>query len=339
MIQKRACVLGAGGFIGSHIVNRLNDEGYFVRGIDLKYPQFSETHADEFIIGDLRDTEIVEQGFKIKGGFDEVYGLAADMGGAGYIFSGENDADLMPNSLQINLNVADAAVKYGVKKLFFSSSACVYPCHIQDDPNNPGLREDDAFPAAPDSPYGWEKIASEILYETYRRNYGLNIRIARFHNIMGPEGTFHGGREKAPASMLRKAAEAQNGGEIVVWGDGKQTRSFLYIDSCIEGVRRLMESEYTKPLNIGSDEMVSINQLAQLAIKVSGKTLTIRNVESNALGVRGRNSNNDRIKAVLGWAPDFPLEKAMKLTYDWIHGQVYGCTINDYQLRNKYASI
>lgn len=322
MKQKTACVLGAGGFIGSHLVKRLINEGYWVRGVDLKYPDFSPTQADEFIIGDLRNKEVAEKAMKVKGGFDEVYQLAADMGGALFIFTGDNDADLFTNSMQINLNVAEAAVTYGVKKLFYSSSACVYPQHIQDDPNNPGLKESDAFPADPDSDYGWEKIASEKLYQAYHRNYGLDIRIARFHNIYGPEGTYAGGREKAPAAMCRKVAEAEDDGEIEVLGDGLQTRSFLYIDECIQGVRRLMDSNYTQPLNIGSDEMVTINQLAQMVIDISGKKITIRNVPSTALGVRGRNSDNTLIKEVLGWAPSGKLIDGLANTYKWIHSSI-----------------
>lgn len=348
MRNKKALCLGAGGFIGSHLVKRLKAEGYFVRGVDLKYPEFSPTVADEFYTEDLRWNSDI---FKIKGGFDEVYQLAADMGGAGYIFTGENDADLFSNSMGINLNVAENAVLYGVKKLFYSSSACIYPQDIQVSARgNNALREEEAYPANPDSAYGWEKIASEQLYDAYKRNYGLDVRIARFHNIYGPEGTFFGGREKAPAAMCRKVAEAEKGGFIEVWGDGQQTRSFLYIDECIEGVRRMMDSSFTKIersfqagflaygcesvnpiLNIGSSEMVSINQLAELAIKASGKKLSIVNISSNALGVRGRNSDNKKIKETLGWEPHYPLEKGIKQTYDWIHGQVHGCTVNQYQ--------
>jgi nucleoside-diphosphate-sugar epimerase len=277
MKQKTACVLGAGGFIGSHMVKRLKAEGYWVRGVDLKLPEFDKSLADEFHVVDLRDPNRVSnalfgpyQQAVVKdddNSFDEVYQFCADMGGAGYIFTGEHDADVMHNSALINLNVANYASKFGVKKLFFSSSACVYPQTIQEQVNNPGLHESDAYPVNPDSEYGWEKIFSERLYDSYRRNYGLNIRIARFHNIFGPEGTYKGGREKAPAAICRKVAESIF--EVEIWGDGNQTRSFLYIDECIEGVRRLMESDVHEPVNIGSDEMVSINQLAALVIRKS----------------------------------------------------------------------
>lgn len=339
MKQKKALVLGAGGFIGSHMVKRLKDEGYIVRGVDLKEPEFSPSKADKFIICDLRLLQNVQDVFTVRGGFDEVYQFAADMGGAGYIFTGDNDADLFSNSMAINCNVALIATNARVGKVFYSSSACIYPQDLQiNAKGNNSLREIDAYPAEPDSAYGWEKIASEKLYDAYHRNYGLDVRIARFHNIYGPEGTFQGGREKAPAAMCRKAAEAVDGDEIEVWGDGNQTRSFLYIDACIEGVRRLMQSDnpdvINTPINIGSDEMVSINQLAEMAIKVSGKSLTIKNVPSTALGVRGRNSDNTLIKELLKWQPVYPLAEGIEETYTWIAGQVYGCTVNEYQLSN-----
>lgn len=323
-MNKKALVLGAGGFIGSHMVKRLKSEGYFVIGVDLKYPEFSNTEADDFFIGDLRNKEIVENCVKIKGGFDELYQYAADMGGAEFIFTGEHDADLMPNSHLINIHVAEAAVTYRVKKIFYSSSACIYPSHIQEDPNNPGLKESDAFPANPDSEYGYEKILSERLYQAYARNYGLNIRIARFHNIFGEEGTWDGIRAKAPAALCAKIAKSKEVNYIEVLGDGKQTRSFLYIDECTEGVRRLMASEFNAPINIGSDEMISINDFAKMIIDISGKQLYIKNVESNALGVRGRNSDNTLIKEVLGWSPTQPLRVGMEKLYSWINEQVNG---------------
>jgi len=326
-----ALVLGAGGFIGSHLVKDLKKRGYWVRGVDLKQPEFSTTHADEFLLLDLRIPENVNavlrlnrervysflpKPFEELESFDEVYQLAADMGGAGYIFSGENDADVMHNSSLININVAHYAVQKEVKKLFFSSSACIYPQEIQNEYFNRGLSESDAYPANPDSPYGWEKLFSENLYEAYKRNYGLNIRIARFHNIFGPEGTYEGGKEKAPAAICRKVSEADN--QIEVWGTGEQTRSFLYIDECIEGIRRLMESEYQEPVNIGSDELISINNLAEMIIKISGKNLTIKNIEGQT-GVMGRNSDNTLINNVLGWSPKQPLKEGIIKTYKWIN--------------------
>jgi len=339
---KTCLVMGAGGFIGSHLVKRLKSEGYWVRGVDLKKPDFSQTVADDFMAGDLKNYEFTSVAMQCphSNPFDEVYQLAADMGGAQYIFTGEHDADIMHNSAQINLNVANIASKFGVGKLFYSSSACMYPQEIQKISNNTGLKEADAYPANPDSGYGWEKLFSERLYLAYARNYGLNVRIARFHNIYGVEGTYKGGREKAPAAMCRKVAEINDDFDytitetektalfeftfptIEVWGDGQQTRSFLYIDECIEGVRRLMNSECKEPVNIGSDEMVSINDLAQMAIDISGKNLKIKNVESNALGVRGRNSDNDFIFAQLNWKPNYPLRKGMEKTFDWVNKQV-----------------
>lgn len=327
MSQKTALVLGAGGFIGNHLVNRLKSEGYWVRGVDLKYPEYQEkSNADYFVIGDLRDYSFVrhvmhtpEQGFDNEKSFDEVYQLAADMGGAGYIFSGENDANVMHNSATINLNVADVAVKFGIKKLFYSSSACMYPAYNQEDPDNPNCEESSAYPAAPDSEYGWEKLFSERLYLAYNRNHGLDVRIARFHNIFGPLGTWRGGKEKAPAAMCRKVIEATD--EIEIWGDGEQTRSFLYIDECIEGVRRLMNSDFKGPVNIGSDEMVTINQLVDIACAVENKTLAKKHIPG-PLGVRGRNSDNTLIGEKLGWKPDYPLSKGIEKTYHWIKSQI-----------------
>lgn len=326
MRKLTALVCGAGGFIGSHMVERLKEEGYWVRGVDLKYPEFSPTQADEFDIRDLREPYSANEAFKLVGAFDEVYQFAADMGGAGFIFSGENDADLFTNSALINLNCAQAAVTYGAKKLFYSSSACIYPQQLQLDPNNTGLRESDAFPANPDSEYGWEKIASERLYGAYLRNYGLNLAIGRFHNVYGPEGTFNGGREKAPAALCRKVAEAGFGDIIEVWGDGLQTRSFMYIADCIEGVRRLMMSGWHMPLNIGSDEMVTVNELAYRIMKISGKELTVRNVPSTALGVRGRNSDNTQIKKILNWSPNTSLVEGLTKTYKWIQSRYITAT-------------
>lgn len=318
-MAKKALVCGAGGFIGSHLVKKLKKEGYWVRGVDLKNPDFSPTVADEFVIGDLRD-QLVCKGV-LDQSFDEVYQLAADMGGAGYIFTGEHDADIMHNSASINLNIADLANKQKVGKIFYSSSACIYPKHNQLDPENPQCSEDSAHPANPDSEYGWEKLFSEHLYLSYERNYKLNVRVARFHNIFGPEGPYVGGKEKAPAAICRKVAEAKNGGEMEVWGDGKQTRSFLYIDECLEGMQRLMDSDFSGPVNIGSDEMVSIDELARIAMKVSNKKISIKHIPGPE-GVRGRNSQNDLIKEKLDWAPTLPLEEGIKKTYEWISNQL-----------------
>jgi nucleoside-diphosphate-sugar epimerase len=317
--QKKILVCGAGGFIGHHLVRRLKSQGHWVRGVDLKRPQFSSTDADEFIVGDLREQSIVRQ--VLDQPFDEVYQLAADMGGAGYIFTGEHDADVMHNSAIINLNIVEAAIKNKVGKIFYSSSACIYPEYNQMDPDNPKLSEESAYPAAPDSEYGWEKLFSERLFLSFHRNYGLQVRVARFHNVFGPEGTYAGGKEKAPAAMARKVAEATDGGSIEIWGDGQQTRSFLYIDECLEGVERLMNSDFTGPVNIGSDEMVTINQLAELTMQIAGKSLTLKHIEG-PLGVRGRTSDNTLIKEKLGWAPNYPLAAGMRKTYAWIAGEM-----------------
>jgi len=327
--MKIALVMGAGGFIGSHLVKRLKKEGYWVRGVDLKYPEFSKTEADDFVIGDLRDPKVVslvmwspnqDRIHGSKHSFDEVYQLAADMGGAGFVFTGENDADIMHNSAMINLNVAHYAVEFGIKKIFYSSSACMYPEHNQLDPDNPNLKEDSAYPAAPDSEYGWEKLFSERLYLAFKKNYGLDVRIARFHNIFGPEGTWYGGREKAPAAICRKVAKADDNDIIEIWGDGKQTRSFLYIDECLEAVRRLMDSDFVGPVNIGSDEMVTINQLLYKVSEIAKKTLFRKNIDGPQ-GVRGRNSDNTLIREKLGWAPTAKLEDGLKETYNWIEQQ------------------
>ncbi len=318
-MNKKALVLGAGGFIGSHLVKNLKKDGYWVRGVDLKYPEFSETEADEFIIGDLREQTVCREVLNLS--FDEVYQLAADMGGAGYIFTGENDANVMHNSALININIVEQSIKNKVKKIFYSSSACIYPAYNQEDPNNPECSEESAYPANPDSEYGWEKLFSERLYFSFYRNYNLEVRVARFHNIFGPEGTWTGGKEKAPAALSRKIAEIENGGEIQVWGDGKQTRSFLYIDECIEGIRRLMNSEFIGPVNIGSEEMISINDFAKLIAKISGKNIIINNIPGPE-GVRGRNSDNKLIQEKLGWKPKLPLSEGVTKTYKWIKEQV-----------------
>ena len=317
--MKTALVCGAGGFIGSQLVNKLKEEGCWVKGVDFKYPEFNKTSADDFIIGDLRDQIVCQK--ILDRNFDEVYQLAADMGGAGYIFIGEHDADVMHNSATINLNMTCYGQKAGIKKIFYSSSACIYPQYNQENPDNPICREDSAYPALPDSEYGWEKLFSERLYLSFQRNYGLNVRVARFHNIFGPEGTWTGGKEKAPAAICRKVAEAKDGGQIEIWGDGLQTRSFLYIDECLDGIRRFMDSDFSGPINIGSEEMVTINKLAEMVIGISGKKLSTNHI-NGPLGVRGRNSDNTLIKAKLGWAPSAPLINGLKKQYQWIQDQV-----------------
>jgi nucleoside-diphosphate-sugar epimerase len=317
--MQTALVCGAGGFIGSHLVFRLKAEGFWVRGVDLKFPEFSETAADDFVLGDLRDFGFCRAVLDRR--FDEVYQLAADMGGAGYIFIGENDAEIMHNSATINLNLLEAARKRAVRRIFYSSSACMYPAYNQEDPDNPNCAEDSAYPAAPDSEYGWEKLFSERLYLAYQRNQGIAVRVARYHNIFGPEGTWTGGREKAPAALCRKIAVAPPGGEIEIWGDGRQTRSFLYIDECVEGTLRLMRSDFSGPVNIGSEEMVTINGLAHMVMRIAGKQLAIRNIPG-PVGVRGRNSDNRLIAARLGWAPGRKLAEGLDKTYRWIERQI-----------------
>jgi GDP-D-mannose 3',5'-epimerase len=341
---KTALVLGAGGFIGSHMVKRLRSEGYWVRGVDLKHPEFSETEAHEFIQGDLRDPTFVERVLQYKGPyrnfynfvpsryidtFDEIYQFAADMGGAGFVFSGENDADIMHNSATINLNILEAQRQLNdfkgtnKTKIFYSGSACMYPEYNQLDPDNPDCREESAYPANPDSEYGWEKLFSERLFFAYSRNYGIPVRVARYHNIFGPEGTWEGGREKAPAAICRKVAYLpEEGGTIEVWGDGLQTRSFLYIDECIEATRRMMESDFIGPVNIGSEEMVTINQLVDTAAKVAGKNVEKEHILDAPLGVRGRNSNNELIRDKLGWNYSQTLEEGIRKTYAWIKDQI-----------------
>jgi nucleoside-diphosphate-sugar epimerase len=319
MALKKALVCGAGGFIGSHMVCRLINEGYWVRGVDLKYPDFSPSKANDFVIADLRNRESWEA--VLDENVDEVYQFAADMGGAGYVFTGTNDAHIMHNSAMINLHMADFAVKQKVKKVFYSSSACIYPAYNQEDAANPKCGESTAYPAAPDSEYGWEKLFSERLYFAFARNCGLDVHIARFHNIFGPEGTWQGGKEKAPAALCRKVAEQANGGEIEIWGDGEQTRSFLYIDECIEAVRRLMASPFKGPVNIGSEEMVTINNMARMIMKIAGKDLSIKHIPG-PLGVRGRNSDNKVIREELGWGPSQKLYDGLAKTYPWIVSQI-----------------
>ena len=324
-------VLGAGGFIGSHMVKNLKSEDHWVRGVDLKYPEFNETHADEFIIYDLADQSKIEELLLINGEpFDEIYQFAADMGGAGFIFTGDNDANIMYNSASINLNILKTLVNINEKlkvnktKVFYSSSACIYPEENQLDPNNPNCEESSAYPANPDSEYGWEKLFSERIYFAFHKNFNIDIRVARYHNIFGPEGTWDGGREKAPAAICRKVAQAteENDFEIEVWGDGEQTRSFLFIDECIEATRKLMKSDFLGPINIGSEEMVTINQLVETAAKVSGKNIKRKHIDG-PLGVRGRNSNNDLVREKLNWDYSMSLEEGIEKTYSWIESQIF----------------
>jgi nucleoside-diphosphate-sugar epimerase len=317
--MKNVLVCGGGGFIGSHLVKRLKREGCWVRSVDLKYPEYAPTEADDFMIGDLADVATCRAAVDRR--FDEVYQLAADMGGAGYIFTGEHDANIMHNSAMINLNMLDVCTKRNIKRILYSSSACIYPEHNQKDPSNPNCAEDSAYPANPDSEYGWEKLFSERLYLSYHRNHGLDVRIARFHNIFGEEGTWTGGREKAPAAICRKVAEADDGGEIEIWGDGKQTRTFLYIDECLDGVLNLTRSDWTGPVNIGSEEMVTINQLVALVARIASKRITVRHVPG-PLGVRGRRSDNQLVLKKLQWKPGRPLEEGIRRTYSWIEEQV-----------------
>ena len=317
--MKKILVCGGGGFIGTHLVEKLKEQGHYVIAADLHHPLYSKTVADEFYVMDLREQENVRR--LISSDIHEVYQLAADMGGAGYIFTGEHDADIMHNSCQINLNVLDSMVKTNVKKVFYSSSACMYPSHNQEDPDNPLLAEDSAYPANPDSEYGWEKLFSERLYMTYAKNYGIDVRIARFHNIFGPRGSWNNGKEKAPAALCRKVAMSDNDGIIDVWGPGNQTRSFLFIDECIEGMQRIMESNYDKPLNLGSTRMISINELVTLIALLNGKNVSIRNIDGPR-GVMGRNSDNKLISETIGWTPDEDLESGLIKTYAWIQEQI-----------------
>lgn len=317
--MKTALVCGAGGFIGSHLAKRLKQEGLWVRGVDLKWPRYSPTEADDFAVGDLRDPVFCRE--IIDRRFDEIYQLAADMGGAGFVFTGDNDADIMHNSAAINLNVLNACRERGAGRVFYSSSACIYPEHNQLDPDNPNTAEPSAYPAWPDSEYGWEKLFSERLYLAYQRNYGISVRIGRYHNIFGPEGSWNDGREKVPAALCRKVAEADEGGAIEIWGDGRQTRSFLYVDECLEGTIRLTRSDWTGPVNIGSDEMVSIDGLARVIMDIAGKSLGIRHV-SGPEGVRGRTSDNRLIREKLGWKPSKSLADGLRKTYPWVAQQV-----------------
>jgi len=317
--RKTALVCGAGGFIGSHLVKRLKRNGFWVRGVDLKKPEYSESEADDFVVSDLREQAACQA--VLDRPFDEVYQLAADMGGAGYIFTGEHDADVMHNSAQINLNMLHFGRLAGIQKIFFSSSACIYPERNQQDPSNPNCAEESAYPADPDSEYGWEKLFGERMYLAYQRNYGMNIHIARFHNIFGPECSWNNGREKSPAAICRKVAQAEDGGAIEMWGDGTQTRSYLYIDECLTGVRKLMDSDFAGPVNIGSEEMVTLNQLAEMVIEIAGKNLSIKHIEG-PLGVRGRSSDNRLIKEKLGWEPSSKLIDGLAITYRWIEDQV-----------------
>lgn len=317
--MRRALVCGAGGFIGGHLVKRLKREGFWVRGADIKFHEYAETEADDFAVGDLRDAEFCRSIIDTR--FDEVYQLAADMGGAGYIFTGENDANVMHNSATINLNVLDICYKRNIRKVFYSSSACIYPAYNQMDPDNPKCSEESAYPAAPDSEYGWEKLFSERLFLAYRRNHGVQTHVARYHNIFGPEGTWRGGREKSPAALCRKVAEAKSGDAIEIWGDGKQTRSFLYIDECVEGTTRLLRSDFTGPVNIGSEEMVTINGLVDIIADIAGKKIEKTHIDG-PLGVRGRNSDNKLIRESLDWAPSQPLRTGLETTYAWIEQQI-----------------
>jgi len=319
-VTQTALICGAGGFIGNHLVKHLTEEGFWVRGVDLKFNEYAESVADDFVIGDLCDQVFCRS--IIDRPFTEVYQLAADMGGAGYIFTGEHDAGVMHNSATINLNVLDACYKRRIERIFYSSSACMYPAYNQEDLSNPLCAEGSAYPAAPDSEYGWEKLFSERLYLAYRRNYNLKTFIARFHNIFGPYGTWNGGREKAPAAICRKVAMAASGSEIEVWGDGEQTRSFLYIDECVEGMTRLIRSKsFSGPVNVGSDQMVTINQLVDLVADIAGKRIVKKHIPGPQ-GVRGRNSDNRLIKQKLQWAPSSPLRAGLELTYGWIESQV-----------------
>lgn len=319
MKQKTALVCGAGGFIGNHLVKRLKADGYYVRACDLKFPEYDETEADDFLQGDLRNVDFCEK--VIDRRFDEVFQLAADMGGAGFIFTGENDADIMHNSASINLNVLETCKKRNIKHIFYSSSACMYPEHNQMDPDNPLCSEESAYPANPDSEYGWEKLFSERLYLAYGRCYGMKVRVARYHNIFGPLGTWDGGREKAPAALCRKIAHAENNTSIDIWGDGLQTRSFLYVDECVEGTLRLMHSDWEGPVNIGSEEMVTINQLAEIIMDIADKKLELNHI-TGPLGVRGRNSDNRLILEKLNWEPTQSLKDGLIPTYAWIQNQI-----------------
>ena len=321
-MAKKVLVCGAGGFIGGHLVKRLKHEGQWVRGVDLKNNPYSAGTADDFVIGDLRDPRVA---MAVTKDMDDVYQLAADMGGAGYIFTGENDAQVMHNSSLCNLHVLEAARLHKVQRIFYSSSACIYPAYNQMDPKNPKCTEVSAYPAAPDSEYGWEKLFSERLYLSYHRNYGMEVHIARYHNIFGPEGTWCGGKEKAPAAVCRKVGMGKPGDTLEIWGDGQQTRSFLYIDECIEATRRLMDADFTGPVNVGSEDQITINELATRVLQIAEKSLQIKNVPGPT-GVRGRNSDNTLIQEKLGWQPAEKLNEGLKKTYHWIHKQIINQT-------------
>lgn len=318
-MKNKVLILGAGGFIGNHLAKRLKSEGHTILGIDLKHPEFNESPCDSFIIGDLRDSAFCEK--YITGEFHEVYQLAADMGGAGYIFSGENDFNVMHNSALININVTRLAVERKIQKIFYSSSACIYPKRNQEDPENPQCSEETAYPADPDSEYGWEKLFSERLFLSAARNFNLNVRIARFHNVYGTHGIWNNGKEKAPAALCRKVAEAKNNGHIEIWGSGNQTRSFLYIDDCLNGIRQLMDSDFRDPINIGSEELISINDFARMIIGISKKNLSIKNIDG-PVGVNGRTSNNQLAEKHLSWKPNFTLAEGITHTYQWINSQM-----------------
>jgi len=318
-MAKKILVCGAGGFIGTHLVKSLKTQGHYIIGADLKYPEYTDTVADEFYQYDLRDQQLVSK--LLTSDIDEIYQLAADMGGAGYIFTGENDADIMHNSATINLNIANEMVVKGIKNVFYTSSACMYPSHNQEDPANPLLSEESAYPANPDSDYGWEKLFSERVFLAYARNHGLRVRIARLHNVFGPLGAWNNGKEKSPAALCRKVAQADPSSNIEVWGPGTQTRSFLFIDECIEGIHKIMNSHYDQPLNLGSERMISINSLVQLISKIANKSVSIKNIPGPQ-GVMGRNSHNKLIKKVIGWAPPDNLEYGIEITYNWIKGNL-----------------
>src|SRR5277367_4718996 len=317
--MRSALVCGAGGFIGGHLVKRLKSDGFWVRGVDVKNHEYAVSEADDFVIGDLRDPYFCKQ--VIDRRFDEVYQLAADMGGAGFVFVGENDADIMHNSSLVNLNLLDACCRRIIPRVFYSSSACMYPAYNQTNPDSPNCEESSAYPAAPDSEYGWEKLFSERLYLAYARNYGMEVRIARYHNIFGPEGSWNDGREKAPAAICRKVAIASDGGEVDIWGDGKQTRSFLYIDACLEGTLRLMRSNFSGPVNIGSDEMVTLDRLVDIIAGIASKSVHKRYIDGPT-GVRGRKSDNHLIRQKLGWGPSTALVDGLRPTYEWVRMQV-----------------
>lgn len=314
--MRKVLVTGAGGFIGHHLAKRLKQEGFWVRGVDIKQPEYEPTHADEFRLLDLRRWENC---LEATDGVEDVYALAADMGGMGFISS--HHAEILHNNSLINIHTLDAARENGAKRYLYTSSACIYPEHLQTETDVKPLKESDAYPAQPQDAYGWEKLITERLCLHYREDYGIETRIVRFHNIYGPLGTWEGGREKAPAAMCRKVADVESGGTIEIWGDGEQTRSFCFIDDCVEGIRRIMDSNCTDPLNLGSDEMVTINELASIIAKIAGKAINFKHIDG-PMGVRGRNSDNDLCRSTLGWEPPTSLAKGLEPTYEWIAAQV-----------------